>query len=77
MGKYFQQLLSENDIHFEKDIPNSEDEFMLVAVHKKKKRKAEHLNYLASAKYRKPFISNSFFRYLTLFVTITTVLLAI
>ena len=63
MGLYFESLLEENNISFEKDdAGHGQNELLLYGVKTTYREEAVRLNFLAYAKYRKPLITNVYVR---------------
>lgn len=64
---YFENLLIEHKVWYEKDVENETQPIRyLFAVKKREEQKVVYLNNLAIGKYRKPFISDPIFRWFTL-----------
>ena len=75
---YFENMLIEHKITFEKDEETTEKQhYFLYAIHKKDFRTALMLNNLTIGHFRKPFISDPNFRWLVLLIGIGAVTLAI
>lgn len=75
---YFEELLKEQNIWFESSVEETEDKnIYFFGVRVGDHKKALTANYLVSAKYRKPTISNRFVRMIIFAVAITIVALAI
>ncbi|MAX81012.1 MAG: hypothetical protein CL843_12670 [Crocinitomicaceae bacterium] len=77
-GAYFEQLLIEHKVWFEKDNDvESERAKVLFAINKDDLHRVKALNHLALGRYRKKFIPNSLFRYLLIIVSLGVLALAI
>ena len=61
-GNYFETLLIENKIGFEKDVDREED-MIFFGIKRNDFDKTLNLNYLSYSKHREPFIPNPIFRY--------------
>lgn len=67
MGLYFESLLEENNISFEKDDEgHGQNDLLLYGVKTTYREEAVRLNFLAYAKLRKPLIPNVYLRYTVL-----------
>ena len=77
MAQYFEELLNENQIAFEKDDTEDLVKRHLYGVHKKDMEEAERLNNIAIGKFRKPFIGDPMFRYFLIFLSFAVIALAI
>jgi hypothetical protein len=85
---YFEDLLKEKRIWFEKDVEKVQDKTLLnpsnpnlvdmylFGVKQRDFEKVQKLNYLVSAKYRPPTFKNKFLRYTLLFFLIIVIVLA-
>jgi hypothetical protein len=61
---YFEGLLKERNIWFEKDSEFNKDKMMyLFGIKLTNVREVDQLNYLAIGKYRKPIFENKYLRY--------------
>lgn len=74
---YFQRLLNEHKIRHERQVDEEGDKTVYFGVMKTDYKEAKRLNYLTYGYFRKPFITEPFFKYLLLIVTLTAVFLAI
>ena len=77
MAGYFEELLHENTIEFEKD--NGEDlvKRVLFGIHRKDFDRALILNNSAIGKFRKPFIEDPILRYVIIAISMLAVVLSI
>jgi hypothetical protein len=75
---YFKNELTSNNIWFEEDV-DSKDGLLLYfyAVKKSSLKAVRDINYIAIGKYRKPFISNKYFRIVLLSVFVFVMMIAI
>jgi len=64
-GNYFETLLIEHKIFYEKDV-DQEEGMTFFGIKRNDFERTEKLNYLSFARYRKAFIPNKFFRYFLL-----------
>jgi hypothetical protein len=78
-ANYFQELLEEQNIWFESEVDvQPQKTIYLFGVKNVNLKKVERINYLVSAKYRKPTISNKYVNwalYLFAIVIITLIIL--
>ena len=74
---YFESLLQQESIVFEKQIDTKGDHRIYYGVHIGDFEKTKRLNYLTMGKFRKPFIPDVFFRYLLIVISIIVVGLGI
>ena len=75
---YFEELLLEKNIQFESDEELAHGKTMyLFAIRKTDTDEVTALNYLAIGKFRKPFISNSVFRWFVVLLGISALALAL
>ncbi len=67
---FFEELLKQNNIFFEKHIENEKNFLVYFGVRKFDFQKANEMNNESNGKFRKPFISDKYLRYtvLTLFL---------
>lgn len=63
-AEYFQALLEEKQLFYEKQIDFEGDKCIYYGIRKSDFREVQKLNYLCHAKFRKPMIQDPFFRYL-------------
>lgn len=76
-AKDFEKELVSNRIKFEKDEQGTKNRtYTLFAVHKNNYERTQRINFLVEAKNRTFLISNKFFRYTLLIISIGTVVLA-
>jgi hypothetical protein len=73
---HFQALLNEHKIKHERQVDEEGDKRIYFGVLKSDYKVAKRLNYLTYGHFRKPFITEPFFKYLLLIVTLTAVFLA-
>lgn len=76
---HFEAGLIEKAIFYEKDDDGTErnPEMTLFAVKRKDDKVALQLNFLTSAKFRKPFMPDKLFRYTVIFITLFLIVLSI
>jgi hypothetical protein len=75
---YFESLLVENEIVFEKHLDDErEDPVVYYGVKKNRFKEVSRLNFMASAKFRKPMIQNRYVGYAFLIFMISLITLAI
>lgn len=78
MANYFEMLLLEHKISFEKDVEEgTERTYTLYAVRKNDLKVAMKLNYLTLGKFRKPFVGNTGFKIILIFFTLLSIGIAI
>lgn len=75
-ANYFEVMLVESKIKYEKQIDEEGDGRIYFGVDVRDYKKAMHFNHLTIGHYRKPFISDPFFRYLLISVSIILLALA-
>ncbi|MFZ6050987.1 hypothetical protein [Halocola ammonii] len=74
---HFQTLLEERDVIFERHFDEDDDPpKILFGISKRFNKEAVHCNYLTHARYRKPMITNKFFKYTLLIFTLSVIILA-
>ncbi len=73
---HFQLQLNEHKIKYERQVDEEGDKRIYFGVMKSDYKEAKRLNYLTYGHFRKPFITEPFFKYLLLIVTLTAVFLA-
>jgi hypothetical protein len=74
----FEEMLNERKIKFERfHDEEGEAPRILFGVHKTHLKSANNANFLVHARFRKPFISNKWLKYLLLVVTFGAILLAL
>ena len=76
-ANYFEVMLIESKIDFEKQIDKEGDQTIYYGVKKNDFKAVQKINYLTIANFRKPFISDKFFRYLLIGISVFVVSLAI
>lgn len=77
-ANYFENLLIEHKIEFEKDQETTENgTLFLFGIHKKDLKQSIYLNNLTIGNFRKPFIADKFFRYFVLAVGLGAILLGV
>lgn len=74
---YFEKLLIEQNINFEKQIDSEGDNRIYYGVMINDFEQVKTLNYLTIGKFRKKFIPDAFFRYFLILVSILVVSLGI
>ncbi|PCJ89110.1 MAG: hypothetical protein COA57_02540 [Flavobacteriales bacterium] len=75
---YFENLLIEHKVVFEKHIEESEEKLMVYfAVKKKDDTQVRQLNYLTVGRFRKPFIPDTYFRWVIIGISVLLVTLAL
>lgn len=74
---YFETLLIEKTIKFEKQIDTEGDQRIYYGIHIGSFEEAKQLNYLTIGKFRNKFIPDAFFRYLLITISILVVGLGI
>ena len=77
LADYFQQLLIEHNVDFEKQIDEKGDGTIYFGIRKSEYKVAQNLNFLTHGKYRKPFIQDPFIKYLLLVITLGSICIAI
>lgn len=75
-ANYFEVMLIESKIEYEKQIDEEGDGRIYFGVKKRDFKKVQRLNYLTIGHFRKPFISDRFFRWLLITVSILVLALA-
>jgi len=73
---YFESLLVEHGIFYEKQIDEEGDQCIYIGVRKSDFKRAQHFNYLSHGKFRKPMLGNSYNKYILVFLVLAAVLLA-
>ncbi len=76
-GRYFEHLLIENKVGYEKDRSDDGRDLVLFAIARRDLSRAEHLNYLVYARHRQKFIPSYFFRIFVLLLSAGLLILAI
>lgn len=75
---YFESLLNEKNIWFERDAEDNKGKQMyLFAIKMTNIREVDRLNYLAIGKFRKPIFENKYVRYAVVILGFLIVLLGI
>lgn len=75
-ANYFEVMLIESKLEYEKQIDEEGDGRIYFGVKKRDFKKAQRLNYLTIGNFRKPFISDRFFRWLLIGISIFVLALA-
>lgn len=76
-ANYFEVMLVESKIIYEKQIDEEGDQTIYFGVKKSDFKTVQQLNYLTIGHFRKPFIPDKFFRYFLIVLSIFVVGLAI
>jgi len=76
-ANYFEVMLVESKIDFEKQIDSEGDQKIYYGIKKSDFSEVKKLNYLTLGHFRKPFIADKFFRYLLIIISILILGLAI
>lgn len=76
-GNYFEMLLIEEKLHYEKAITENEERLMLFAIQRRDLKRAERMNYLTSARFRSRFIPQKGLRIFTIGLFFLLILLAL
>lgn len=76
-ASYFENLLNENSIEYEKQIDSEGDQRIYYGIHISDFKIAKRLNYLTIGAFRTKFIPDVFFRYFLITVSILVLGLAI
>ena len=76
-ANYFENLLIEEKLWYEKQIDEEGDQKIYFGVKKQDYKAAMKLNYLTMGQYRKPFIPDAFFRYLLISISLIILGLAV
>ena len=74
---YFERLLIENGVDFEKQVDTEGDQRIYYGIHIKHFEVAKKLNYLTIGAFRSKFIPDVYFRYFLIAVSIAILGLAI
>ncbi len=74
---YFENLLNENKLFYEKQIDTEGDKTIYFGVKKTDFKEVKRLNYLTIGHFRKPFIPDAFFRYFVIIISVIILSLAI
>ncbi len=74
---YFENLLIENKVEFEKQIDDEGDQRIYFGIHVSNFELAKKLNFLTIGHFREPFIPDTFFRYFLIIISIFVVGLSI
>lgn len=75
-ANYFEVMLIESKIAYEKQIDEEGDGRIYFGVKKRDFKKVQRLNYLTIGHFRKPFISDRFFRWLLITISVLVLFLA-
>lgn len=76
-ANYFENLLIEQKIEFEKQIDHEGDDTIYYGVRSSDFKQVQKLNYLTIGNFRKPFIADTMFRYLLISISLIVLILAI
>ena len=76
-ASYFESLLNENSIEYEKQIDSEGDQRIYYGIHISNFKVAKRLNYLTIGAFRSKFIPDLFFRYFLIVLSILVLGLAI
>lgn len=76
-ANYFEVMLVESKIEYEKQIDQAGDQRIYYGVKVKDFKAAKKLNFLTIGHFRKPFIPDAFFRYFIITISIVILTLAI
>ncbi len=74
---YFEQLINEQQIIYEKQIDKEGDHTIYFGIKTSDFKAVKKLNYLTIGHFRKPFIADTFFRYLLISISLIILTLAI
>jgi hypothetical protein len=77
LANEFETLLSARNVVFERHFDAEESRNVLFGIHRDRLRDAMWCNNMVYAKHRKPFISNTFFRWFVLLFTVALIALAV
>ena len=72
---FFEHLLIEHKLWFEK-FEEEDRSRVMFGVHRNDYKKVLHLNHLTTARYKKPFIPNVYFRWFLIALSFSIVILA-
>jgi hypothetical protein len=73
---YFENLLRESKLKFEKQIDEEGDQTVYFGVNTSDFEKVKRINYLTIGHFRKPFIPDTVLRYFVIFISIVVLSLA-
>ena len=76
-ANYFENMLTENKVDFEKQIDEEGDQTIYYGVKKSDYKKALKLNFITIGAFRKPFIPDKFFRYFLIVISLLILGLAV
>ena len=76
-ANYFETMLIESKIEYEKQIDSEGDHAIYFGVRKTDFKLVQKLNYLTIGHFRKPFIPDKMFRYTIIVISLTVLSLAI
>lgn len=76
-GRYFEELLREENIDFESFEEQEPENRLLVAVYRRNLKSAIRINGMTYARFKKPFIPNPILKYAILAFTVMIILFAI
>ena len=77
LANEFEALLVSRSVVFERHFDGEDSQNVLFGIHRDRLRDAMWCNNMVYAKHRKPFISNTFFRWFVLLFTTALVALAV
>lgn len=77
MANYFEELLVENNIPYERGLDQQMIKRYLFGIKKSRFEEAHRLNNIAIGKYRKPFMGDKILRYAVLGITLLFILLGV
>ena len=69
-ANYFENLLKESEIVFEKQMDEEGDQMIYFGVNKSDFQDVKKLNYLTIGNFRKPFIPDLYLRYFVIVISI-------
>ena len=76
-ANYFEELLISEKIEFEKQVDEKGDQTIYFGVKITDFKAVQKINYLTIGRFRKPFISDVFFRYFVIIISLLVLTLAI
>lgn len=76
-GEYFESLLIQEGLQYERTITDDEQQLMLFAIRRRDLKQAEYLNNMASARFRSPFIPQKGLRIFTIGIFFFLVLIGV
>lgn len=75
-ANFFENLLIEHKMWFEKFIEEDQTK-VYFGIHRNDFKQALKLNHLTTARYKKPFVPNKYFRWFMIFLSASLIILAI